>query len=76
MTITSEILMINLLHIWPVGAPSNWYSCPSEIPAAPLKTSLHKIFQVHFLGWEDPLEWQPTPVFLPGESHGQESGGL
>ena len=40
--------MINLLHIWPVGAPSNWYSCPSEIPAAPLKTSLHKIFQVHF----------------------------
>ena len=27
------------------------------------------------LGWEDPLEegWQPTPVFLPGESHGQRS---
>ena len=24
-------------------------------------------------GQEDPLEkeWQPTPVFLPGESHGQ-----
>ena len=20
--------------------------------------------------------WQPTPVFLPGESHGQEPGGL
>ena len=32
--------------------------------------------QVRFLGWEDPLEgaWQPTPVFLPAESHGQ--GGL
>ena len=30
------------------------------------------------LGWEDPLEteMQPTPVFLPGESHGQESGKL
>ena len=28
---------------------------------------------VQFLGWEDPLEeaWQPTPGFLPGESHGQ-----
>ena len=28
---------------------------------------------VRSLGWEDPLEeaWQPTPVFLPGESHGQ-----
>ena len=27
------------------------------------------------LGWEDPLEegWQPTPVFLPGESQGQKS---
>ena len=31
--------------------------------------------QVWSLGWEDPLEevWQPTPVFLPGESHGQRS---
>ena len=27
------------------------------------------------LGQEDPLEkeWQPTPVFLPGEFHGQRS---
>ena len=27
------------------------------------------------LGWEDPLEkgMLPTPVFLPGESHGQRS---
>ena len=27
------------------------------------------------LGQEDPLEeeWQPTPVFLPGESYGQRS---
>ena len=31
--------------------------------------------QVRSLGWEDPLRraWQPTPVFLPGESHGQRS---
>ena len=31
---------------------------------------------VQFLGWEDPdwrREWQPTPVFLPGEFHGQRS---
>ena len=28
---------------------------------------------VKFLGQEDPLrkKWQPTPVFLPGESHGE-----
>ena len=27
------------------------------------------------LAWEDILEkaWQPTPVFLPGEYHGQRS---
>ena len=29
---------------------------------------------VQSLGWEDsPEEGQPTPVFLPGESHGQRS---
>ena len=29
---------------------------------------------IRFLGWEGILwrrEWQPTPAFLPGESHGQ-----
>ena len=31
--------------------------------------------QVQSLGWKDPLnrKWQPTPVLLPGESHGQRS---
>ena len=30
---------------------------------------------VQSLGWEDSWRraWQPTPVFLPGESHGQRS---
>ena len=30
---------------------------------------------VQSLGWEDSLEkaWHATPVFLPGESHGQRS---
>ena len=30
---------------------------------------------VRSLGWEDPWRraWQPTPVFLPGELHGQKS---
>ena len=33
--------------------------------------------QVQLLSQEDPLEeaWQPTPVFLPGESHGHRSLG-
>jgi len=31
--------------------------------------------QVESLGWEIPWrrKWQPTPVFLPGKSHGQRS---
>ena len=29
--------------------------------------------QVQSLGWKDTLEWQSTPVFLPGEFHGQSS---
>ena len=34
--------------------------------------------QVQSLGREDPLEkdMQPTPVFLPGKSHGEKPGGL
>ena len=30
---------------------------------------------VQSLGWEDPCrrKWQPTPVFLPGESHGRRN---
>ena len=28
---------------------------------------------VQSLGVEDPLEEEPIPVFLPGESHGQRS---
>ena len=31
--------------------------------------------KVKSMGWEDPWrrKWQPTPVFLPGESYGQRS---
>ena len=30
-----------------------------------------QIFCISCIGWR--REWQPTPVFLPGESHGQRS---
>ena len=34
-----------------------------------------RFMRVPFLGQQDPWRraWQPTPVFLPGESHGQRS---
>ena len=31
--------------------------------------------QVRSLGREGPLQWQPTPVFLPEEPHGQRGLG-
>ena len=36
---------------------------------------MQKIQEMQFqsLGLENPRAWQPTPVFLPGESHGQRS---
>ena len=35
----------------------------------------HKEMRVQSLRWEDPWkrQWQPTPIFLPGESVGQRS---
>ena len=32
------------------------------------KQETHEI-RIQFLDWED--QWQPTPIFLPGKSHGQ-----
>ena len=29
--------------------------------------------QIWSLGWKDPLEKEPAPIFLPGKSHGQRS---
>ena len=45
------------------------YGFPSD------RVCLHSRRGVQPLGREDPLEeaWQPTPAFLPGESHGQRS---
>ena len=39
------------------------------------KDSAYNATRVLSMGWEDPLkkEMQPTPIFLPGESHGQRS---
>ena len=50
-----------------VGFPSG--SVVKNLPAVK-KTQETRVWS---LGWEDPLRraWQPTPVFLPGESHGQ-----
>ena len=49
----------------------------SEPLVAQTLKSLPEIWetQVRFLCWEIPWrrKWQPTPVFLPGESHGLRS---
>ena len=57
---------------------SGFYLDTSEIVAEMVKNlSATRETWVGSLGWEDSLkEWgarQPTPVFLPGESHGRRS---
>ena len=50
-----------------MGLPSG------SVTKNPTATQEMQDTQVQFLGWEDPLEegMQSTPIFLPGESHGQ-----
>ena len=51
------------------------FNCTYEWASASLVAqrakNLPEMQGVQFLGWEDPWrrKWQPTPVFLPGESH-------
>ena len=66
---------------WAWRTPPGHFEDPSRTPPAPLVAQTVKNppaaweTRVQSLGWEDPLErkWHPTPVFLPGESHGQRS---
>ena len=50
-------------YYFPGGSHSKESACKAGRP------------RVQSLGWEDPWRraWQPTPVLLPGESHGQRS---
>ena len=60
------------------GTPSDWASVVAQLVRNPLAK---RETWVRSLGWEDPrvgkIPWrracQPTPVFLPGEPHGQRS---
>ena len=45
------------------------FTCGSTVKTPPAKQEP----QVRSLGREDPLEEATTPVFLPGEYHGQRS---
>ena len=58
--------------------PHNWASLVAQL-VKNLPTMRERPW-VRSMGWEDTLEKGileiPTPVFLPGESHGQEHRGL
>ena len=70
--------------IFPVTCPLVFFSTACEglgaspvalvVKNPPADTETQEM-QVRSLGREDPLEeeWQPIPVFLPGESHGQRT---
>ena len=55
------------------------YSWASLVTQMVKNSSAMRVTWIRSLGWEAPLErgWQPTPVFLPGESPWtEETGGL
>ena len=51
------------------------YACPSLVAQTAKNLPAVQETWVQSLGWKDPLEkgMPPTPVSLPGESHGQRS---
>ena len=57
---------------WSFEAVVSYNSC---FPGGANGKEPSKEMQVQSLGQEDPWrrKWQPTPVFLPGESHGQKN---
>ena len=71
-----EILASNFLHDFgAVISPSLGYIWTSLVAQTVKRLSTVQETRVQSLGWEDPLEkeWQPTPVSLPGKSHGQRN---
>ena len=48
-----------------------WWAAVHKV--AQIRTRLKQL-NMHAVDWR--RKWQPTPVFLPGESQGQEPGGL
>ena len=59
------------------GLPETFLLAFNRASLAQVVKNLPAIWEmwVPSLGWEDPLgrEWQPSPLFLPGESHGQRN---
>ena len=68
-----QTTLLHLTHRDP-GPPSTPFPGPSQVAQGWRICLPKQEMQVWSLGREDPLEkWQPTPVFLPGRSHGQRS---
>ena len=57
-----------LAGVWPLASRAT--SLGSSPPLPPPPSSVHSFFKTP-QGWS--RKWQPTPVFLPGKSHGQRS---
>ena len=64
-----------ILHVYLAKEIMTWSIC--EIPFLTLKESACQCRRCGFHPWVRKIpsrrKWQPTPIFLPGESHGQKS---
>ena len=68
----AKVFIFLLIFYWSLVALGFPRSASGKQPACQCRR--HETW-LQSLGWEDPLEQgiEPTPVFLPGESHGQRS---
>ena len=66
------VFRVNFLSDWLVWSPC-WPRDSKELSPAPQFKGINSLVVTHADLWRG--AWQPTPVFLPGESHGQRSLG-
>ena len=54
---------------------TDWISCGIITPWKSWKRALSCTMELcsHFQDWNRAMQWHPTPVLLPGKSHGQRS---
>ena len=72
--------ILGSLHLWCARKASfvmlmRWFGKPLGVAQMVKSLPAMQENQVRSLGWKDAWrrKWQPTPIFLPGKSHGRRS---
>ena len=69
--IRNHCAFLGLVLFWVFGHFSPLMGLPRWLSSK--ESVLMQETRVWFLDWENPLKWQPTPIFLPGKFHRHKS---